>query len=293
MSFTPEQQEFRRGHIGGSEVAAIVGLHPFLSPIDVWLSKVEGFQRETTPDMERGIYLEDGVARWYAARTGCELRSVETLRHPERPHIGCTPDRIFNNALGQSRLLSVKVPGNWVSEEWGEPHAWQVPTYAYLQLQQEMAVCRARGLCLTDYAHLAATLGGDLQILTVEGDLQVQQRLMEEAEAWWERHVERREPPPLDGSKAAKEWLRRRFPKSEHPVRAATPAEDLLALQLQAAEVAWEAADKAYEKARQPVEEAIGDSEGIEGPFGRLTFRSDVRGRRTLRTTWTTTGDVP
>ena len=290
MSFTKEQIEFRRGHIGGSEIAAIVGLHPFLSPIDVWLSKVEGFQREATPDMERGIYLEDGVARWYAARAGASIDMGETVRHSRFVHVGCTPDRFWATPTTVRRLLSIKVPGNFLSEEWGEPHAWQVPTYAYLQLQQEMAVCRDLGLCETDFAHLAAPLNGNLEILTVPSDERVQQRLMEEAEAWWEKHVEKREAPPLDGSESAKQWLRRRFPKSEKPVRAATPAEDLLALELQAAELAWEIADKAYEKARQPVEEAIGDAEGITGPFGRITFRTDARGRRALKPTWATKG---
>lgn len=290
MSLTAEQKEMRRHGIGGSEVAAILGLSPFMSPIDVWLAKVEGYECEVTPDMERGIYLEDGVAKWYAARTGVEVREVGTLRHPQHQRVLCTPDRIFNDANGQSRLLSIKVPGNWLSEEWGEPHAWRCPTGYYLQLQVEMAVCGALGLCLTDWAHLAAPLSGNLEILPVPGDERVQQRIVEEVNAWWTRHIERREPPPLDGSESAKQWLRRRFPKSEKPVRAATPAEDLLALELQAAEVAWEVADKAYEKARQPVEEAIGDAEGIDGPFGRITFRTDARGRRALKPTWATKG---
>lgn len=291
MSLTAEQKEMRRTGIGGSEVSAILGLNPFMSPIDVWLAKVESYEREVTPDMERGTYLEDGVARWYAARTGVELREVGTLRHSSRPRLLCTPDRIWNNALGQSRLLSIKVPGNWLSEEWGEPHAWTCPTAYFVQLQHEMFICRSLGLCLTDYGHLAAPLNGNLEIITVAGDERVQERLAEEVEAWWVRHIERREPPPLDGSESAKQWLRRRFPKSDKPVRVATPAEDILALTLQAAEVEWEAADKAYEKARQPVEEAIGDCEGIEGPFGRITFRSDARGRRALKPTWTTKGN--
>lgn len=290
MSFSPEQLEQRRQFIGGSEVAAILDLNPFMSPIDVYLAKVEGYQREVTPDMERGTFLEDGVARWYAARTGTELREVGTLRHPSRPRIGCTPDRIFNNALGESRLLSIKVPGNWLSEEWGEPHAWRVPTGYFMQLQYEMAVCGALGLCLVDYAHLAAPLNGDLQILPVPGEPEIQRRMMEEAEAWWVRHVERREPPPLDGSESAKQWLRRRFPKSEKPIRTATAAEDILALELQAAEATWEAADAAYEKARQPVEEAIGAAEGIEGPFGRITFRTNARGVRSLKPIWAKKG---
>lgn len=287
MSLTEEQKTIRRTGIGGSEVSAILGLNPFMSPIDVWLSKVENYEREVTPDMERGVYLEDGVARWYAARYGVELRETGTLRHPTLPHVLCTPDRLWNNALRQTRLLSIKVPGNWLSEEWGEPHAWTCPTGYYVQLQYEMLVCRALGLCLTDFAHLAAPLAGKLEVITVQGDERVQERLAQEVEAWWSKHVDGREAPPLDGSDGAKLWLRRRFPKSEKPVRAATPAEDLLALKLQEAEGACETADAAYELARQRVEEAIGDAEGIDGPFGRITHKSNKNGVRSLRTTWT------
>ena len=293
MSLSAEQLEFRRGHIGGSEIASILGLNPFASAIDVWLSKVEGYQQPVNSAMERGTFLEDGVARWYAARTGASIYPAETVRHPKFPHVGCTPDRFWATPETVRRLLSIKVPGNWLSEEWGEPHAWQVPTYAYVQLQYEMAVCRELGLCETDFAHLAAPLNGELEVLTVEGDATVQARLLQEAETWWARHFETKSPPPLDGSESAKQWLRRRFPRSEKPIRKATPQEDLLCLGLQEAERAWEVADKAYERARQPVEEAIGDAEGVEGPFGRITFRTNARGVRSLKPTWTTKGGTP
>jgi predicted phage-related endonuclease len=319
MSLTAQQLLDRRGFVGGSEIGAILGLNPFMGPIDVYLAKVEGYQRPATPDMERGIYLEDGVAKWFSARMGVECREVGTLRDSVNKHVGCTPDRLYNDANGQSRLLSIKVPGNYLSEEWGEPHAWRVPTGYYLQLQYELGVCGAMGLCQLDCAKLAAPLGGDLQILDVPFDAEVARRLFEEAEVWWATHITPRNcgacqaccrwalgpegqvvllepngslnthPPPLDGSEGARQWLRRRFPRSEHPVRAASFAEDVLALELQTAEHALTAAEKAYEKARQPVEEAIGDAEGIEGAFGRVTFKANKKGVRSLRTTWTST----
>lgn len=288
MSLTAQQLTERRGFIGGSEIAAILGLNPFMGPIDVYLSKVEGYHREATPDMERGIYLEDGVAKWFAARTGTEVREIGTVRDPVCKHVGCTPDRLFHKFGESERLLSIKVPGNWLSEEWGEPHAWRVPTGYYLQLQYEMGVCGALGLCMVDVAKLAAPLGGDLQILDVPFDADVQRRLFEEAEAWWARHIDTKTPPPLDGSEGAKQWLRRRFPDSPNPIRSATPAEDLLALELQAAEASCEASDKSYEVARQRIEEAIGPAEGIDGPFGRITFKANKKNVRSLRTTWTT-----
>jgi putative phage-type endonuclease len=290
IGLPPELLAQRREVIGGSEIATIIGLPHFkeASPIDIYLSKVEGYEREATFHMERGTFFEDGAARWFAHRTGFEVRPAEHVRHPTFKHVGCTPDRYFNTPDGETRLLSIKVPGNWLSEEWGEPYAWRVPTAYYLQLQYEMGICGALGLCRVDSAKLAAPLNGDLVILDVPCDTAVIDRLFQEAESWWARHVDARVPPPLDGSKSATEWLRRRFPTSDSPVRAATPAEDILALELQSAEEALAVADKAYERARQPVEEAIGAAEGLDGPFGRITFRANKKGVRSLRTTWTT-----
>jgi putative phage-type endonuclease len=280
----------RREVIGGSEIATIVGLSHFkeASPIDIFLSKVEGYEREATFHMERGTFYEDGTAQWFQHRTGFEVRPAQHVRHPTFKHVGCTPDRYFNTPDGNTRLLSIKVPGNWLSEEWGEPYEWRVPTAYYLQLQYEMGICGAQGLCRTDYAKLAAPLNGDLVVLDVPCDVAVIDRLFQEAEAWWARHVDAKVPPPLDGSQSASDWLRRRFPKSDKPVRVATPAEDILALDLQAAEQRLAVAEKDYEKARQPVVEAIGDAEGIDGPFGRVSFKANKKGVRSLRTTWTT-----
>lgn len=279
----------RRKGIGGSEIAALVGCHPFLSPWDVWLSKVEGYERPESPLMEQGRYLEPGVADWYAARQKVELRELGNVVHPYRPLLRCTPDRIANHPDGNSRLLSIKVPGPWFdAEEWGDRYSWRVPTYAWLQIQHEMYVCGPNGLGLVadDWAHLAAPLGGDLQILTVQGDTAVQGKLAAMAEEWWGRHVDGKEPPPLDGSAGAKMYLRRKFPESPHPIRDATPAEDVAMLALKGAEEALADAERNYSEKRQVVEEAIGPAEGLRSPAGRVTFRANKKGTRTLLTNW-------
>ena len=38
---TDQQREARRSHIGGSEVATIMGLNPFATPYSVWLEKMD------------------------------------------------------------------------------------------------------------------------------------------------------------------------------------------------------------------------------------------------------------
>lgn len=283
---TPEQLEERRKGIGGSEIAAIVGLHPFIGQLDVYLAKTEGLTATSNPDMERGQFLEAGIAAWYAHREGLRVEEVGSLVHPTRPVARCTPDRIsYPDGDGPQRLVSIKCPRR-AGDRWGETGGGLVPGYAVLQLQWEDLVLRANGYPLAPTSHLVALVDGDLRVYPVERDEELQAWLLEEAEAWWARHVVARVPPPLDGSETAKEWLRRRFPTDTQPMREATPGEDVMMMNLQAAEAGLATAEQDYEVARQHIEQAIGSAGGIYSPSGRVTWRANKLNRRTFKTQW-------
>lgn len=287
MSFTAEQLEERRGGIGGSEIAAILGENPYFGALDVYLSKVEGYQRPVTSDMERGLFLEDGIARWYAHRQGVQLDSCGTVWHAARPRAFCTPDRLaFVN--GRERLISIKAPAV-AGDEWGEPGTGKVPLYAVLQLQQEDAVLTSLGKSLDPVSHLVALLGGDLRVYPIERDEELQQWLLDAGAAWFERHILGREAPALDGSEGARAWLRRRFPRNTLPMIRASAQDELLLYALKTAEAKEATATSEYEIARQRVEERIGEAEGIEGALGRITWRADKNLKRSFRTKWSAT----
>lgn len=284
MSLSAEQLEKRRHGIGGSEISAILGLHPFMGALDVWLAKTEGFQKEATDDMRRGSFLEQGIANWYADREEAIIELGMTVVHATRPRTMCTPD-FFAKKDGNERLLSIKAPRRG-GDDWGETGGRVVPEYAALQLQQEDAVCRSNGLVLDPVSHLAALVDGDLRIYAVERDEELQGWLLDFAETWWKRHVDGNEPPPLDGSDGAKAWLRRRFPKNTQPARAATLEEEALVLALKAAETQRDVTLLRYTAARQEVEQAIGAAGGLNAACGRVTWRADKNGKRSFKTNW-------
>jgi hypothetical protein len=107
---TPEQFEERRGGIGGSEIAAILGLDAFSGPLDVWLAKVEGYQRPVNDDMLRGLCLEAGIADWYGRQHQVALDTCARLAHATAPHAFATPDRLAwgggSSASSPSRRLA-------------------------------------------------------------------------------------------------------------------------------------------------------------------------------------------
>lgn len=81
--------------IGGTDIAAIVGLNPWKSPIDVYMEKT-GLV-EPIPDNENlywGRELEPAVLRRYAKETGYVLRPGDPIQGAE-PWILGTPDALI------------------------------------------------------------------------------------------------------------------------------------------------------------------------------------------------------
>lgn len=291
---SPEQLELRRLGIGGSEISAILPdpdtgrpMHPFTGPLDVYLSKVEGWDAAVNEDMERGAFLEAGIAEWYAKRHETNGGEVGTVVHPTRPVCRATPDRVVNHADGE-RLVSIKCPRR-AGDRWGETGGSIFPDYCELQLQWEDAAMTAYGFKLLPVFHLVALVDGELRVYPVQRDVELQEKLITHAEAWWAKHVVAKVPPPLDGSETGTAWLRQRFPTHRSNIRQADITESLAAMALREGEAALDNADRRYEQLRQVVEQHIGDAEGLEGSFGRITFRANKNGVRSFKPTWRNT----
>lgn len=283
--FTAEQLEARRLGIGGSEIAALFALHPWLGQLDVYLSKAEGWVSEPNDDMRRGTFLEDGIARWYADREGVLLDTPGPWVHPSQPIARCNPDRLVQLPDGGLRLLSIKSPRR-AGDEWGETGGHIVPTYAVLQVQWEDLIGRALGIALDSVSNVVALIDGDLRVYSINRDAELQGWLLMEARRWWAEHVVPRVPPALDGSSTAAAWLKRRFPANTRPLRQATLDEDLKLLELRQVEAEWERIDAKYETAKQQVQELIADGDGLKGSVGQVTWRANKNNVRSFKPKW-------
>lgn len=280
---TKAQLEMRKTGWGGSEIGALLGVDPFSGPLDIFLRKTEEWDTPPNPDIERGTFLEAGVADWYAHRhPGVRLDGgMETLRHRTRPLVLATPDRL-GVLDGSHRLISIKCPRR-AGDSWGDHGSQLVPERAVLQLQQEDAVLTSIGFIVDPVFHLAALVDGDLRVYEVERDLELQGWLMDHGERWWAKHVVARVPPALDGSDAGHEWLKRRFPRNLNPLKPAGIDGEILLMNLRDAKKKEAAASKQVAAARQLVEEMIADADGIEGAVGRVTWRARKDGVRVFK----------
>lgn len=281
---TEAQLLMRKTGIGGSEVAAILGESRFATPFDVWLAKTKDWTIPMTADLERGSFLEGGIADWYGHRFGysaADMTEPGTLRHVDHAIALCTPDRIVR----KTRLLSIKAPRRG-GDLWGEPGTDNVPPEYLLQLQWEHAICSSLGT-LDDEMHLAALIDGDLCVYITRADKELQGWMLEAAREWWLRHVMAGEQPSLDGSNQAREWLKKKFPKDSAPLRQATAWEDLRMLALRDAEAEATKWEEEAETIRNELKSSMGEATGIESPAGIIRWKSNKLGIRSFKPKWT------
>lgn len=188
---TAEQLRERESGIGSSDAGAVLGVNPYMSPVDIYLEKTG--QRES-PDLSDnqavhfGNVLEQTVAEEYARRTGNKvMRRNKTFRHSDYPWMVAHPDR---TVVGQKKILECKTAGQYLSDQWGPDGSDQVPDQYLIQVHHQMIVM--------GYAHadLAVLIGGrDFRIYHLEQDTALDEIIIERERAFWQDHVEQGLPP--------------------------------------------------------------------------------------------------
>lgn len=176
----PTRSEFlarRSAGIGGSDLAALMGLSPYKTPFQLWQEKTGRFEPDFSPEQEErmhwGTVLEDVVARHYADAKACKVQRINTqLAHPKWPIIIGNLDRVVltegsrarwdasaGRVLGAERVLEVKTASAYALRSngesdttgWGEPGTDQIPQHYWLQVQHYMGLA---GLPVADVAVL-------------------------------------------------------------------------------------------------------------------------------------------
>lgn len=285
MTLTPQQIKRRLEVIGGSEIAAVVGMHPYMGPIDVYSAKLEGQVVEDNHHMERGRFFERPTAEWRCHRYGGALVSVESLRSRRSKVVGCNPDFIVTTdnqtVTPESIDLSIKVPGPQTWHHWGESGTDEVPQYALLQLQWELIPLGE--LYGMNRGEVCAPIADDLRVYPVLADRELQAMLIEAAERFWRDHIEKRVPPDPDGTDSYSEYLARKFPRSNGNMLGASKKEADLALNYFETRRQRELLETEEKLLRQQLEAVIGEADGLEGDDFRITWR---RQKGKTKTDW-------
>jgi len=202
---SPEWLTLRRSGIGATDAAAVLGRGSHGSP---W-TKYQEMKGLTVPKlvseaMEWGIRLQPLVGHKWSEETGLPVRACNmTYWHPSIPRVYSHYD--FD--VGRDAILEVKTAGWTKDEEWGEEDSDQVPEEYLVQAQHELMCRPERKVC-----YIAVLIGGQKFRKYQVGRDDELIELMERVYRDFLDRVDRDEPPVIDGSFAATEFLRAKYP---------------------------------------------------------------------------------
>ena len=270
----------RRSYLGGTDVAAIVGLSPWASPLSVYIDKVapEAGESADTLPMRRGLALERFIADEF-----CRAMPGLVTYHP-RPVVredwgfpaGASLDWYVASAdrpRTPVAVLETKTAFSYVSSRQWDAGNLELPDSYFVQVQWYLAVT---GM---DLCYAAADTGKpELTIVPLGADRKVQERLVEAAREFWQTCVLTRTPPQPIGSDADHEALSRLWPETvpDPPVVLEGEAEALLSDYLAHG---FEAKQHgaAAELAKQRLQALMGERESALVGSWRITWKKQSR----------------
>jgi putative phage-type endonuclease len=286
----PEFIKERLTGLGGSDMAAVLGLSPYKSAVDVWLEKTgRAVPLEASLQMRFGNYAEEFVAREYCDATGRAVQRFNPmLRHPDFQMVIGHVDRLVvpegakiaahKREIRTDRLLECKTASAFAAgnaAEWGPAGTDNVPTQYLVQI----AVYAALTGC--QYADLAVLFGNqELRVYNLRRDLELEREILARAAEWWKRHVEADiEPEPANESDVLK-----LYPRDNQMMCEATPEVAQAVIRL--SEIKGEI--KILEEAEQAQRDAITSHMGEAGvlTYQGATLATWKAAKDSSRTDW-------
>ena len=178
--------------LGGSDIAAVLGLSPWKTPLDLWRDKttprVEGARKQV---FTRGIRWEGAVAEMLVERLEHEGRKVEIVasnrryRDADHPFLASEIDfEIRLDGAEEITNVELKTVHPFRLREWGESGSDTLPIHYTAQVMHGLGVTRRRD------GMLAALFGADeLRVYPVPADDDTINGLRARAVAFWTDHV--------------------------------------------------------------------------------------------------------
>lgn len=182
---TEAQKESRRQGLGATDCAAVMGLSPYKTPYELWLTKTGRMEDEPILEDDR-LRLrhahEETIAREYAFQRDVRLQRVNsTVYHKRLPFMLCHLDRVI---IGQRKIVECKSSSGFMRSIWGESGTDEAPLHYLLQVQHQMA-CSGY-----EDADLAALIDiDDYRIYPMPRNEKIIQKIEDACEKFWTEHV--------------------------------------------------------------------------------------------------------
>lgn len=198
-----EWEAERKNGIGGSDAAAILGLSPWKSPLEVWQEKTGRWSEDLSGQyrVEVGNHMEPFLLAEYARRNpgvwletphpqaipGRRRRLAVLYAHPDHPEVRGSLDGIAHHP-DRAVLLEAKDVGFRQAGPWWDD-AILVPDHFVVQ------VCWYLAITALPAAIVIANVAGEWKQVEIPRDEDFEAWAIPYCIEWWHRHVVADEPP--------------------------------------------------------------------------------------------------
>lgn len=199
MNEGPQWLEERRKGIGGSDVAAIMGLSPYKTAYQVYQEKrKEVTSWEGNEATDWGKRMEPAIRQWYSDQTGRCVRLPEKIITNEKyPFMLASLDGFTDDPRG------VEIKTSRSPKGWGEPGTNEIPDYYMLQVQHYMVVTAF------PVFDVPVSIGGSSPVLyEVPADKELHELIIEAEAAFWQRVLDGNPPDPVTYADAIQRYGR-------------------------------------------------------------------------------------
>ncbi|WP_423197889.1 Putative phage-type endonuclease [Cupriavidus sp. H19C3] len=208
-------QADRSKFIGGSDIAAILGVSPWKNAVDLWLDKTQPRVEDgsNVAAKRRGSRLEPYILDMIREEYGLTIVACnERYVDPRTPFLAAEIDAEYEGEH-QRENIEIKTVHPFKSKEWGDELTDELPLHYIAQAQHGLGVT-GRERC-----RVFALIGDDLKPYVVERDEELISVMREKAVDFWNRFVLPKVQPPLNvQDKNVLETLKRLYPGTDGTV---------------------------------------------------------------------------
>lgn len=258
MALTEKQLEKRQRYLGGSDVAALMGVCPWKSPEDLRVEKMYGTESIDNDATRMGNVLEQACADLAEYELGVKMSRANTFRVVKDTRIGVNLDRwcSYKGVHVPVECKTTGIKSRWaVDPSWGEAWTDQVPDYFLMQVTAEMM---AMG---SPFAFVSAIIGdrGHVMYKVPRVD-ELVDMIVDESEVFWNA-VENDIPLSTE---CASEATLKRIVREPGKVVSVDPEHAAAVVEWQLAAAVKRDAAKAADEAKARVIALLGDAEAAD-----------------------------
>ncbi len=267
----------RHEYIGGSDIAAILNMSRYKTPLKLWAEKTKKIQMPDISNIEAvemGTKLEQFVADMFTERTGKIVRrAAKVYQHPDYPYMVAHIDRLVT---GTDELLECKTCSVFKKDEWiGE----EIPQEYILQLMWYLGITGRK------IGYIAVLIGGQsFKYKQIEFDKEMFDSMVEAAKEFWQ-HVKEDTPPAVvaEDDETLKELYSNNsevmielFPEDEKSTEATMNLEDAIA-HIQELKMHKSNIEDEIKEEETKLKNIIKDNLGIKTPKYVVTWKSQEK----------------